>query len=194
MAGPLCPAAQHPSLLRPPGCGRLRRHDPGAREGGTARASRRHSARLLRWQGDSPAKVVTPPCSRACWRERACARPRMAGPGSVSDDPARGMRIRAGVAPAAARLESPGYRPDCDFAYAISDPEPSPQRHRDVRKAVVCERSAITRPGSIEASPHLRPCSASLLRAVTHWDFVWDLGAFPWRVATHFHGLALRHK
>jgi hypothetical protein len=45
-----------------------------------------------------------------------------------------GMRIRAGVAPAAARLESSWDGPDCDFACAISDPEPSPQPHRDVRK------------------------------------------------------------
>jgi hypothetical protein len=33
------------------------------------------------------------------------------------------MRIRAGVAPAAARLGSSRYGPDCDFARAISDPE-----------------------------------------------------------------------
>jgi len=37
------------------------------------------------------------------------------------------MRIRAGVAPAAARLQNSRYGPDWDFACAISDPAPSPQ-------------------------------------------------------------------
>jgi hypothetical protein len=37
------------------------------------------------------------------------------------------MRIRAGVAPAAARLESSRYGPNNDFDCAMSDPEPSPQ-------------------------------------------------------------------
>jgi hypothetical protein len=95
------------------------------------------------------------------------------------------MRIRAGVAPAAARLESFRYGPGCDFACAISDPESSPQPHRDVRKR---SSARILRQRDLDRSRHHvisagvaieapRPpwrCSAALLRAVGHWDFVWD--------------------
>jgi hypothetical protein len=43
------------------------------------------------------------------------------------------MRIRAGVAPVAARLETSRYGRDLT-SLRISDPEPSPQPHRDVTK------------------------------------------------------------
>jgi hypothetical protein len=75
------------------------------------------------------------------------------GPGIRVRRPSQGgMRIRAGVAPG---LESSRYGPDCDFACAISDPDPhlSPIVMSEV---VVCEGSAITRPGLIEAPRHLR--------------------------------------
>ena len=100
-----------------------------------------------------------------------------------------GMRIRAGVAPGAVRLESSRYGPGCDFACAVSDPEPSPRPQRGCQEAVLCEGSAITRPGSIEAPRHLRRCGdrgttssmavrAALLREGGHWDFVWDFAHF----------------
>jgi hypothetical protein len=78
------------------------------------------------------------------------------GPGIRVRRPSQGgMRIRAGVAPGAVWLESSRYGPDCDFACAISDPDPhlSPIVMSEV---VVCEGSAITRPGLIEAPRHLR--------------------------------------
>ena len=69
-----------------------------------------------------------------------------------------GMGIRAGVPPGAVRLESSRYGPGCDFSCAVSDPEPSPRpivRSGGGRLRGFCE----TRPGSIEASRHLRRCS-----------------------------------
>ena len=68
------------------------------------------------------------------------------------------MGIRAGVPPGAVRLESSRYGPGCDFSCAVSDPEPSPRpivRSGGGRLRGFCD----TRPGSIEASRHLRRCS-----------------------------------
>ena len=65
------------------------------------------------------------------------------------------MGIRAGVPPGAVRLESSRYGPGCDFSCAVSDPEPSPRpivRSGGGRLRGFCD----TRPGSIEASRHLR--------------------------------------
>ena len=134
-------------------------------------------ARLLR--GKAVARDVGYfACSRAYWRERACAQPRLGGPRiRVRRLSESGMRIRAGVAPAAARLERSGTGPDGDFARAITDPEPSPQPHRDVRKRLSARvrryrdlnrsRYDVVYGGAaIEAPRHLWRCSAALLRAV----------------------------
>ena len=98
------------------------------------RSSRKASALAQPWAASDACRVRVDPNPRS-WFLRllpgvlARASVRAAangGPGSVADGQG-GMRIRAGVAPAAARLERSGYGPDCDFACAISDPEPSPQ-------------------------------------------------------------------
>jgi hypothetical protein len=103
------------------------------------------------------------------------------------------MRIRAGVAPAAARLESSRYGPDCDFACAISDPE----RHLSpvvMSGSGLCGGSAITRTGSIGAARH--PMAGQRGAPTGRGPLGLRLGlcALPWRVAAHVVGPALRQE
>jgi hypothetical protein len=104
------------------------------------------------------------------------------------------IRVRAGVAPAAAGLESSRYWTDWDFAWAISDPESSPRPNRDVSGSGPLRGLCDTRSGSIEA----RTSSVAVQRGgpTSHGALGLRLGlcARPWRVAAHFRGTAARHK
>ena len=88
---PASDAGEQPAHIRgglslSPGCGRLRRRDPGARKGRAARVPGRRRRAPASWQSDSPAGLVTSPATaRTSESERA----RMTDPGSVSDDLAR---------------------------------------------------------------------------------------------------------
>jgi hypothetical protein len=103
--------------------------------GRAARASRRHSRAPPSVARHSPAKVVIPPCSPRVLARASVRAAANGEPGRRVRRPSQGgMRIRAGVTPAATRLAISRYGSDCDLACAIGDPESSPQRHRGVRK------------------------------------------------------------
>jgi hypothetical protein len=144
---------------------------PQPREGG-------HSALL-------PAGASESECARRGeWRTRAPCPTTQPG----------GMRIRAGVAPAAARLESSRgtvrLRPRVrDWRSGVLTSAPS-----WCQEAVACQGSPIPRPGSIQVRRHLRRCSIEAPRHL--WRCTptgrgrlgLRLGpcAVSWRVAAHF--------
>ena len=130
-----CPADERgPARFRCGGdCERLERPLQTARVGRAARVAGRCRRAPASWQSEAPSswllglllRVLARASVRAAeWRTRDRGRRCSQG----------GMRIRAGVAPGAVRLESSRYGPGCDFACAVSDPEPSPRPHREVRK------------------------------------------------------------
>jgi hypothetical protein len=176
--------------------GRLHRPGVDACSGRAARVAGRCRRAPASRQSESSAKLATPSApARASESERA--RSRMADPGSVADGSARaGCGSGQAWAPAAARLESSRCGPVCDFACAISDPEPSPQPHREVRRRSFARGSSIARPGSIEA--HVIHVGAAIEPPRHLWGAArrsygpWGLGlrlgpcALPWRVAARF--------
>src|SRR4051812_28729034 len=107
----------------------------------------------------------------------------MADPGAVSDDPAR-----AGCGSGQAWLlrplgsRAPGTGSDRDSACAIGDPESSPQRHRGVRQRSLARFGDTetwidrdtTSSTAVQRSRRRVIFGAAFLRAVGHWDFVWD--------------------
>ena len=108
-----------------------------------------------------------------------------------------GMRIRAGVPPGAVRLESSRYGPGCDFACAVSDPEPSPRPHREVRKRSFARvlryetwiDRGTTSSTAVQRSRHHVVYGGAARRSYGqwgHWDFVWDFAHFRWRVVAPF--------
>jgi hypothetical protein len=79
--------------------------------GRAVRASRRHRRAPASVARHSPAKVVIPPCSPRVLARASVRAAANDGAGHRVRRPSQGgMRIRAGVAPAAARLESSRYR------------------------------------------------------------------------------------
>jgi hypothetical protein len=161
-------------------------------------------ARLLRGKATAPRSWYAA-CSRACSRERACAQPRMADPGSVSDDLARAgcgsgqawlLRPLGSRAPDTGPIATPLARS------AVRSPHLSPiVMSGSGRLRGFCDKETWIDRGT----RHLRRCGrprhhviygGAARRSYGPWPLGLRLGlcALPWRVAARFVAQAVRKK
>jgi hypothetical protein len=130
-------------------------------------------SRLLRWQSDSPAKVVTRPCSRACVQARASVRAGAnGGPGVPLRRPSQagcGSGHAWLLRPLGSRAPGAGQIVTSLARSAIRSPH---QHQRDCQEAVVCEGFCDNETWIDRGPRDLRRRGASLLR--------------PWGIGTSF--------